>query len=996
MVWETPQKRVWEAMPIPVLIADAAAVIQWANPAFIKISGYSGEEIAGQSLRALRRDPPGAVPFEETWRAVMGGDVRSVDTLHDYRSGTRAAHETWVPLPGPGGVIDGVVVMEAERRESLLQTALEATTEGVLVLDRAGRTVGYSRRFLEMWHLQEAVVREGGNALLQSMGSQLKAPEKLLAQTDPGRESQDELECADGRVLEWYRRPRLVEGGANGVVWSFRDITGRRRAEEQARHLNETIERQAGDRTSQLARTVEALRNEIGERLRIEGALRESEERMRLKLDSVFSPDSDIGEQDLENILDIPALQPLMEDVTRLTGMVTAILNLKGKILVATGWQPICTQFHRLNPETSRNCAESDLFLANNVRPGEYIAYKCKNLLWDVVTPLFIGEKYVGNIYTGQFFYDDEVVDTERFRQQAARCGMDQERYLQALAEVPRVSRQRVKNLMDFLARFAAMISRIGYGNLKLARAISRQQQADMALRESEERFRLLVARAPVPISIGNERGQIEYVNDRFRDTFGYSLEDIPDTATWFARAYPDQEYRASVLDGWMRRLETSRLDGEIAPQEFRVTCKDGSCRTVEIFGTQAGDRLLILFNDVSERKRSEQEHARLEEQLRQAQKMEAVGRLAGGVAHDFNNLLTVINGYSSLALGQLPPGSPMRPELEEIHEAGERAADLTRQLLAFSRKQVTQPSILNLNDNVRNASQMLRRIIGEDVELVCQLDAALWSVKADGGQLHQVLMNLAVNARDAMPDGGKLVIETRNLEYDGVAAAPTAEMPPGAYVMLSVGDSGTGMSEEVKQHLFEPFFTTKEMGKGTGLGLAMVFGIVQHSGGHIWAESLAGHGSTIRICLPRVEAPARETVPTDGKPDCTSGLETVLVVEDQPEVLKLACAILKAKGYRVLSASGGEDALRQCEAYPDPVHAMITDVVMPHMSGWELASRVTALRPKIRVLFMSGYTGKVPVQEALGNGAVEYIQKPFSPETLAAALRRSLDRPRE
>jgi PAS domain S-box-containing protein len=984
-------------MPAPVLITDANAEIRWCNPAFATLSGYSPQQLAGKSLYTFRQDPPGATSFDEIWRAVLGGETRSTDALLMGRGGTLAVRETLVPLTGAGGAIASVAVFEQERSESHLQATLDATSDGILGLDQAGRVAGYNRRFLEVWRVPESTVREGGDALIEFVRSQSKTPGQLLISRAPSVESQETAECVDGRVIECFGQPRMADGGAAGSVWSFRDITERRREEERSRYANETLERKMHERTGQLARTVDALRGEIQERRRIEEALRESEERMRMKLDSVLSPDLDIDERDLDNILDVPGIQLLMEDVTRLTGMTTAILDLKGKILVATGWQRICTQFHRLNPETARNCTESDLFLAHNVRPGDYVGYKCKNGLWDLVTPLFIGEKYVGNIYTGQFFYDDEQADVEWFRNRAVLCGMDQESYLQSLAEVPRVSREKVKTLMDFLARFASMFSRLSYANLKLARAITEQQRADAALRESEEHFRLLVAQAPVPIAIATDNGAIEYLNDRFVGTFGYTLEDIPNTSAWFTRAYPDQAYRTSAAASWTQAKENAaRSGGEIVPGEFQVTCQDGSCRTVEILGTQIGKRMLILFNDISERRRAEQEHDRLEAQLQQSQKMEAVGRLAGGVAHDFNNLLTVINGYSELALNQIPVGSPLRAGLQQIREAGERAADLTRQLLAFSRKQVTQPSILNLNDSVLEASQMLRRVIGEDIELVCQLEPALWRVKADVGQIHQVLMNLAVNARDAMPDGGSLVIETRNLEFDGTTGALSTELPPGAYVMLAVGDSGMGMSEEVQRHIFEPFFTTKEQGKGTGLGLAMVFGIVQQGGGRIWVESQVGHGTTLRICFPRAEASAPEDVAAEGRTDGAAGRETVLVVEDQPEVLKLACTILEGYGYRVLSASNGEEALRMCESFPGPVHAMLTDVVMPRMNGWDLAVRMVALRPEIRVLYMSGYTGKVPVQEAVGSQAVDYIQKPFSPEALAAALRRSLDRPRE
>jgi PAS domain S-box-containing protein len=722
--------------------------------------------------------------------------------------------------------------------------------------------------------------------------------------------------------------------------------------------------------------------------------LAESWDRLRRKFDTLPEAEFDIAEQDLESILDVPAIQLLMEDITRLTGLVTAILDLKGKILVATGWQRICTQFHRLNPLSARNCTESDLYLARNVRPGDYVAYKCKNQLWDVVTPLFIGQVYAGNIYTGQFFYDDEIVDAEKFRQQALQYGIEPEEYLRALAEVPRVSRQQVRVLMDFLARFATMVSQLSFGNLKLARAMAEQRRISAALQESEENFRLLVEQAPVPIATVDENGAVLYLNRGFVSTFGYSLQDLPDISTWFARAYPDPALRDAARLHWNEAVLQTRSTGLSAHRESQIACRDGSPRQVDIRSAQIGDHFVVLFNDISERKRAEQEHARLEQQLQQSQKMEAVGRLAGGIAHDFNNLLTVINGYGDLLLARASTENPFRSSLRQIREAGERAAELTRQLLAFSRKQVSKPVVLDLNQIVRDSTQMFGRIIGEDIELVCHLDPGLSPVLADSAQISQVLMNLVVNARDAMPLGGDLVIETRNLVSDGTADGPSACLSPGGWVLLTVRDCGTGMSPEVQQHIFEPFFTTKETGKGTGLGLAMVFGIVQQSSGHVWAESRTGAGTTLCVALPRTEwtSPAG-AVSASAHPNSSAAGETVLVVEDQPQLLTLTRAILERYGYRVLTALGAAEALSACDSFPETIDALVTDIVMPRINGVELAARIAARRPGIRVLYMSGYTGQTQLEQLPDSPPVDYLQKPFTPAGLARALRECLNR---
>ncbi len=386
-------------------------------------------------------------------------------------------------------------------------------------------------------------------------------------------------------------------------------------------------------------------------------------------------------------------------------------------------------------------------------------------------------------------------------------------------------------------------------------------------------------------------------------------------------------------------------------------------------------------------------EYKRLEEQFRQAQKLESVGRLAGGVAHDFNNLLTVINGYSDLVLERLDSGHPLRPQIAAIRDAGGRAASLTRQLLAFSRKQIIRPEVLDLSATVANAEDMLRRLIGEDITLVTKFSPSLWPVQADPDQVHQVLMNLAVNARDAMPGGGTLVIETANATLDESHAWAHHPSPsPGAYVLLAVSDDGAGMDEETRSHLFEPFFTTKERGKGTGLGLATVYGIVKQSGGWIWVYSEAGRGTTFKIYFPRVAGPVTVTE-APAPPATLRGSETILVVEDQEEVRKLALESLRTYGYRVMEAANAGEALLLSKRHDGPVNLLLTDVVMPGMSGRELAEQLQPLRPEMKVLFVSGYTDNVITHGVLDSGAA-FLAKPFTPETLAAKIREVLGPP--
>jgi CheY-like chemotaxis protein len=369
---------------------------------------------------------------------------------------------------------------------------------------------------------------------------------------------------------------------------------------------------------------------------------------------------------------------------------------------------------------------------------------------------------------------------------------------------------------------------------------------------------------------------------------------------------------------------------------------------------------------------------------------MEAMGRLAGGIAHDFNNLLTVINGYSYLLRIDVGPESPLHQRLDEIHKAGQRAAELTQQLLAFSRKQLLQMKVLNLNAMITESAKILGRLIGEDVELILDLDPALGSVRADAGQIHQVLINLAVNARDAMPAGGKLVLTSANVVVKDSTKAESAGVPPGNYMLLTVTDTGSGMSAEAQAHLFEPFFTTKAQGQGTGLGLSIVYGIVRQSGGFVSVSSAADKGTSVRIFLPVAEA-AVSVGAGPIHPDPVRGSETVLLVEDQEQVRELAAVILKELGYHVLEAANADDALLLGASHDGPIHVLLTDVLMPGMTGCALADRLRPARPEMNVIYMSGYADRETVDEAIQRPDALFLQKPFTSETLAVKIREAL-----
>jgi PAS domain S-box-containing protein len=423
-------------------------------------------------------------------------------------------------------------------------------------------------------------------------------------------------------------------------------------------------------------------------------------------------------------------------------------------------------------------------------------------------------------------------------------------------------------------------------------------------------------------------------------------------------------------------------------------TRKFGEVSAVPLFREGRAVAVISVARDITERRKAEETLRRTEAMLQQSQKMEAIGRLAGGIAHDFNNLLTVISGYSQLVSEILAPDSPISRDMQEIMRAADRATVLTRQLLAFSRMQVLKPEVLNLNKVVTDLERMLRRVIGEGVILIAELNPTIGNVEVDPGQIEQVIMNLAVNARDAMPEGGQLIIETDNVELDEAFVSRYPEVRPGSYIMFSMSDSGYGMDEDTRAKIFEPFFTTKDRGKGTGLGLATVYGIVKQSGGHITCDSNPGIGTVFRIYLPRIEAPARESGKDHEDEETRRGSETILLVEDEEMVREIGRRALSMFGYKVLEASTGEEALRLAKQHADPIQLLLTDIAMPGMSGLDLFHRMAPLHPELKVLFMSGYAPEAIDHHGILKPGTVFIEKPFAPLTLLQLVKKVLRTP--
>ena len=519
----------------------------------------------------------------------------------------------------------------------------------------------------------------------------------------------------------------------------------------------------------------------------------------------------------------------------------------------------------------------------------------------------------------------------------------------------------------------------------RLYRMEAKRRGAEVSVLESARETESLYNGAPCGYHSLDKDGTFVRINDTELAWLGYARDEMigrmkmsdlvaPGSLPTFQEAYALLQER-----GWVRgvELEICRKDGTVMPVLINATSlRDGT-------GVHTGCRATIF--DISA-------HKELEEQLRQSQKMEAVGRLAGGVAHDFNNLLTAILGYSEIVLAALDPDDPRRNDVAEIEKAGRRAAALTDQLLAFSRRQVRQPKVLALNTVISDLEKMLRRLIGEDIDLKTHLRPELWNVKADPGQIEQIIMNLVVNARDAMPKGGRLTIETANAELDAAYGSLHVSTRPGPYVMLAVSDTGVGMDRSIQARIFEPFFTTKEPGKGSGLGLSTVYGIVKQNGGNIWVYSEPGKGATFKIYLPRTAEVAEREESRPVRAEASQGSETVLVVEDEIVVRSLARQILEMNGYGVLEATDAGEALSLCERHTGPIHLLLTDVVLPRDSGRELARQLTPKRPETKVLFMSGYTDDAIVHHGVLDDDAPFLQKPFTADGLARKVHEVLD----
>src|SRR5438552_795961 len=932
----------------------------------------------------------------------------------------------------PRRVVDSLTV-------SVLQATLESTADGILVVDLDGKIVSHNRRFEEIWKLPATFIAANNDAagrrrLIQHVQEQLINPQLFVdgiqeRYAEPESDSFDMLTFKDGRILERYSIPLRLNGRSVGRVWSFRDVTARRRAEcvqESVYRISHTAH--TADNLQELLRAIHEIVGELMPAKNFYVSLYDAE-KDRLEFPyfvDEYDTARDIPPRKLRKGLTEYVLrtgQPLLATPEVYERLVAAgEAELIGAPSIDWLGVPLKVKDRTIGVVVTQTYSqgvrygESERDILTFVSSQMAMAIERKRVedAWREQSELL--QRIVDNIPVMLVFLDDQGRLQWGNREWTRTLGYEiaeaRERDIFAELYPDPAERQRLRDSIgapvgqwtDFRTRTrrGAVLDTI-WANAPLAGGAWLAIGMDVSdRRRAEERYRSFIAQSsegvsrleidpPVPITLSEEEqidrlyagARIAECNDAMARMYGYGearelvgtrladLHNVTDPAN-------REQIRAFLRAGYrVSDSETREHDREGRVRVFLNNVvgfiEDG--HLVRVWGTQ---------RDVTD-----QRH--LEEQFRQSQKMEAVGQLAGGIAHDFNNLLTAILGNTQLLLRDLPPGDANRGDVEEIRKASERAASLTRQLLAYSRRQMLQPEVLDLNVVVAEMYKMLRRLIGEHIALVTVQAPDLGHVRADPNQIEQVIVNLVVNARDAMPDGGKLTIETANVDLDDAFAQTHLGSVPGPYAMVAVTDTGVGMDASVRAHVFEPFFTTKEVGRGTGLGLATVYGIVKQSGGDVSGDSEVGRGASFQIYLPRIEKPADAPArPARGRP--ARGTATVLVVDDEPAVLSLSRRALEAQGYVVLAASDPAAALRVVERHGGTIHMLVTDVVMPGLSGPELADKLAAQRPGIRVLYMSGYPGDAVVQHGGLPAGSAFLQKPFSADTLARKVRDVLD----
>lgn len=703
----------------------------------------------------------------------------------------------------------------------------------------------------------------------------------------------------------------------------------------------------------------------------------ESLERRVLALTMPLNDTTDMAIEDLFNVDDIQRLQDVFSSAT---GVASIITDIHGKpITQPSNFCRLCKDIVRTTEKGAANCQKSDAMLGEHLGAGPIIEQCLSAGLWDAAAAISIGGRHVATWLVGQVRNEEHSIeDVKRY---AKEIGADEEEFIKAYREVPVMSKERFEEVVQALTVLAEHLSVSAYQNIQQARFISELKSLEEQTRESSERIQALFSSVNDPILIhplmADEFGFFTEVNDAACEKYGYTKGE-------FSRmTVRDITEKDDTFKHNMKDLNQHLLDSGNMVFEGEHKTKSGSHFPVEIHANvvelSGKTQIIAVVRDISKRKAALEEHAKLEGQLNQSQKMESVGRLAGGVAHDFNNMLSVILGHAEMALDEVSEGTSFHNDLLQIQKAAEHSAELTKQLLAFARKQSVVPKVVDVNLIIENLLVMLKRLLGEDIALSWLPVKSLWSIKIDPSQMDQILTNLCVNARDAIKGPGKIVIETLPISLDETYCTNHAGFIPGDYVMISISDNGVGMEKETLPFIFEPFFTTKEIGEGTGLGLATVYGILKQNNGFIYAYSELGVGTSFKLYFPRELEGSEMISKVAEDQQLDDGKETILLVEDESAILQMATKMLEQKGYHILGTLSPLDALQIIDEYKGGIDLLLTDVIMPEMTGRDLQQKVSERYPEMKCIFMSGYTANIIAEQGVLDSEVNFIQKPFS-----------------